>query len=197
MKTKNVILSGLLVLAPVIGFAQEWDDIYADPAKKTATLQVQKKEEPQKKKIVVVEGKADNMEIRANGRDIDEYNRRGQYDQAENDTVDVEGTDYQQYEYTDRIIKYHDPASSIKITGADEVTVYVGDDIYADYYESRAWGPNIYLGMGWGWSSFYPWYDPWYDPWYYGWGYPYYSRWYSPWYYSRWYSPWYYGWHSP
>jgi hypothetical protein len=95
MKTKNVILSGLLVLAPVIGFAQEWDDIYADPAKKTATLQVQKKEEPQKKKIVVVEGKADNMEIRANGRDIDEYNRRGQYDQAENDTVDVEGTDYQ------------------------------------------------------------------------------------------------------
>ena len=60
MKTKNVILSGLLVLAPVIGFAQEWDDIYADPAKKTATLQVQKKEEPQKKKIVVVEGKADN-----------------------------------------------------------------------------------------------------------------------------------------
>ena len=167
MKTKNLIITGLLVLAPVIGFAQEWDDIYADPSQNTTTVKVQKKQKPQKKKIVVVEGKASNMEVRANGRDIDEYNRRGQDNLAENDTVFVEDSVYQQYEYTDRIIKYHDPESSIKITGADEVTVYVGDDIYSDYYENRGWNFNMYYGygMGWGWNSYYPWYDPWYDPW--------------------------------
>ncbi|MEA4979981.1 MAG: hypothetical protein VB098_08845 [Petrimonas sp.] len=203
MKTKSLIITGFLVLAPIIGFAQEWDDIYANPTQNTATMKVQKKQEPQKKKIVVVEGKASNMEVRANGRNIDEYNRRGQDDAMGNDTVFVEDSAYQQYEYTDRIIKYHDPESSIKITGADEVTVYVGDDIYSEYYDNRAWGSNVYLGwnmgwgwgIGWGWTSYYPWYDPWYDPWYYGygWGYPYYSHWYSPWSYGGWYSPWSYG----
>ena len=154
MKTKNLIITGLLVLAPVIGFAQEWDDIYANPSQNAATVKVQKKQEPQKKKIVVVEGKAANMDVRANGRSIDEYNRRGQNDLAENDTVFVEDSAYQQYEYTDRIIRYHDPESSIKITGADEVTVYVGDDIYSDYYENRGWNSNMYYGYGMGWNSY-------------------------------------------
>ena len=77
MKTKNLILTGLLLLAPIIGFAQEWDDIYANPAKnqRPETEKVRQRQSPQKKKIVVVEGKASNMEVRANGRNIDEYNR--------------------------------------------------------------------------------------------------------------------------
>jgi len=41
--------------------------------------------------------------------------------------LDEEGyiNDYEEYEYTDRIVRFHDPESSIKITGADEVIVYV------------------------------------------------------------------------
>ena len=201
MKSKKLIIAGLLALAPIIGFAQEWDDIYANPSNKKATVDLKKKkDEPQKKKIVVIEGVATDMNVVANGRDIDEYNRRGQLNDEivyDNDTI-FDEQDYQQYEYTDRIIKYHEPASSVKITGADQVTVYVGDDIYSDYYAYDRWNTNVYYGMGWGWNSFYPWYDPFYYG--YGWGYPswsYYGSWYSP-----WYSPWYYGhwghhWHSP
>ncbi len=189
MKTKKRIIAGLLMLAPFWCFAQEWDDIYADPVQE----QVIKKErtsQPQKKKIVVVQGSADNMFVRANGRDIDEYNRRHL---RNSDTLydNAEASNYKQYEYTDRIVRFHDPESSVKITGADEVTVYVGDDLYTEYYQSRGNNTNLYIG--WGFNSYYPWYDSWYDPWYY-------SRWHSPWYYSRWYDPWYYhyaGWYSP
>ncbi len=146
------------------------------------------------------------MEVQANGRDVDEYNRRGNNEiPAGDEAYSNDSLDYEEYEYTDRIVRFHDPESSIKITGADEVIVYVGDDLYENY-NNRGWNSNVYMGMGWG-MGYYPWYDPWYDPWYYGswyspwYGYaPYYgwNRWYSPWYYSRWYSPWYYGgWYDP
>ncbi len=185
MKTKNFLLSVLLVTIPLLGFAQEWDDIYADPSQKE-TEKVRKYEEPeqQKKRVVIVQGDVSNMEVTANGRDIDEYNRRGNNTDTINELGYTEKSDeYTEYEYTDRIVRFHEPESSIRITGADEVIVYVGDDIY-EGYNNRGWNTNIYYGMGW--SSFYPWYDPWYNPWYY-------SRWYSPWYYGRWYDPWYYG----
>ena len=167
MKTKKRIIAGLLMLAPFWCFAQEWDDIYADPVQE----QVIKKErtsQPQKKKIVVVQGSADNMFVRANGRDIDEYNRRHL---RNSDTLydNAEASNYKQYEYTDRIVRFHDPESSVKITGADEVTVYVGDDLYTEYYQSRGNNTNLYIG--WGFNSYYPWYDSWYDPWYYGYSY--------------------------
>src|SRR5690554_7579309 len=84
MKTKKILLSVLLVTIPLLGFAQEWDDIYADPSQKE-TAKVRKIQEPeqQKKKIVIVQGDVSNMEVTANGRDIDEYNRRG----TNNDTT--------------------------------------------------------------------------------------------------------------
>lgn len=196
MKAKKIMLAVLLVAVPFFGFAQEWDDIYADPAQNEPVKVQKEKKEQQKKKVVIVQGKASNMEVTANGRDIDEYNRRGSYNNGEPADTDSSG-EYEAYEYTDRIVRFHDPESSIKITGADEVIVYVGDDIY-ESYNNRGLGTNIYLGMGWG--SYYPWYNswyyPWYDPWYYG-------GWYSPWYYGGWYDPWYYGfggwygWHSP
>src|SRR5690554_2754791 len=210
MKTKNLLLAVLFTAVPLSGFAQEWDDIYADPTQprhERVTIP-KEQDDPQKKKVVIVQGDASNMEVIANGRDVDEYNRRG------NDTITPEEefyssedeNRYQEYEYTDRIVRFHDPESSIKIVGADEVIVYVGDDIYENY-NNRGW--NTHLHMGWGWGSFYPWYDPWYYGGWYGWNSPwYYSRWYSPWYggfgwhspwyYSSWYSPWYYGgWYDP
>src|SRR5690554_6655148 len=102
MKTKTFLLSVLLVTIPLIGFAQEWDDIYADPSQKE-TAKVRKVEEPeqQKKKIVIVQGDVSNMEVTANGRDIDEYNRRGNNDSASDEQVIAEDSDgYNDYQYT-------------------------------------------------------------------------------------------------
>src|SRR5690554_3348810 len=216
IKTKNLLLAVLLTVMPLSGFAQEWDDIYADPTQsQNEKVTIRKEQEqPPKTKVVIVQGDASGMNIKANGRDIDEYNRRNGNETIESDELySEESKNYEEYEYTDRIVRFHDPESSIKITGADEVIVYVGDDIY-DGYNNRGWNTNIYFGMGWG--SFYPWYDSWnysrwyspwyyggwYDPWYYGYGYGGWyggwSRWNNPWYYSSWYSPWYYGgWYDP
>lgn len=77
MKTNKILLTVLLTAVPLFGFAQEWDDIYADPTR-SEPVRVQKQlQEPQKKKVVIVQGDASNMEVVANGRDVDEYNRRG------------------------------------------------------------------------------------------------------------------------
>ncbi len=202
MKTNRFLLAVLLTAIPFFGFAQEWDDIYADPTQKESVKAEVKLQEPQKKKVVIVQGDASGMEVQANGRDVDEYNRRDTNDLPAGDEVyEDDSLEYEDYQYTDRIVRFHDPESSIKITGADEVIVYVGDDLYENY-NNRGWESNYYYGMGWG-MGYYPWYDPWYysgwyDPWYgfgsyYGW-----SRWNSPWYYSRWNSPWYYGgWYDP
>ncbi len=181
MKTNKILLTVLLTAVPLFGFAQEWDEIYADPTR-SEPVRVQKQlQEPQKKKVVIVQGDASNMEVVANGRNVDEYNRRGSTDTLSNDqSYSDQAEDYTEYQYTDRIVRFHDPESSIKISGADEVIVYVGDDLYENY-NNRGWNSNIYYGMGWG-SSYYPWYDPWY-----------YGGYYSPWYYSRWYDPWFYG----
>ena len=125
MKTKKWILSLMMALLPALGFTQEWDDIYADPSanvKNQTQKQKQDKQkdnQSQKKAIVVVEGDASNIEVYANGRNIDEYNRRNNTPVEEGEPVVDEYTDYQ---YTDRIVKFHDPESSIKITGADNVT---------------------------------------------------------------------------
>lgn len=204
MKTKQWILSLMMALLPALGFTQEWDDIYADPSANVENQtqkqqQVKQKDnQSQKKAIVVVEGDASNIEVYANGRNIDEYNRRNNTQVEEGEPVVDEYTDYQ---YTDRIVKFHDPESSIKITGADNVTIYVGDDLYSDYYENRGW--NTSITFGWGWPPYYSWYygsryRPWhYSSWYYPWYDPWYSYWYDPWYYGGWYSPWYYSWYSP
>lgn len=202
MKTKKILLAVFLVTVPFLGFAQEWDDIYADPnrdhGESVKVRRERRYDEPQRKKrVVVVQGDASHMEVMANGRNVDEYNRRGNDGRqgVSPDTI-VRSDDYEAYEYTDRIVRFHDPESSIKITGADEVIVYMDDDLYDNY---NHYGCNHnYYGMGWG-FSYYPWYDSWYYPWYSYWYNPwYYGSWYSPWYYSSWYSPWYYrSWYSP
>ena len=78
MKTKNLLFAVLLAAVPLSGFAQEWDDIYADPSRsrEERKAQTKKQEQPPKKKVVIVQGEAPGMEVIANGRDIDEYNRR-------------------------------------------------------------------------------------------------------------------------
>ena len=117
MKTIKLLLSGLLLLTPFLGNAQEWDDIYANPDKQAITQRKEPQKPQKKQKIVVIQGDASNVTIEANGRNIDEYNRRGGNEGVETDQATVE--EYTDYEYTDRIIKYQDPESSVKITGAN------------------------------------------------------------------------------
>ncbi len=203
MKTIKLLLSGLLFLTPFLGNSQEWDDIYANPDNQGTRLIQEKPQQPEKKqKIVVLQGDASKVTVEANGRDIDAYNRRGGNEGVETGQTTVD--EYTDYEYTDRIIKYHDPESSVKITGVDEVTIYVGDDLYSDYYENR--GYNYNMNWNWGWGGYYPWYDAWYfnmygrySPWSFRYGFGYsgwYDPFYSPWgYYSAWYNPWYNSWY--
>ncbi|MDD5619577.1 MAG: hypothetical protein PHY68_03865, partial [Proteiniphilum sp.] len=68
MKTnKSILMAVLMTATPFFGFAQEWDDIYADPThKETARVEV-RKQEPQKKKVLIVQGDVSGMEVQANG----------------------------------------------------------------------------------------------------------------------------------
>lgn len=211
MKTKKFFILSMLAMIPFFGFAQEWDDIYASPNNTT----VRKKAENKTKRVVIIKGDANNMRITANGRDIDEYNRRNKPDTLISDGMN---DNYKDYQYTDRIIKFHDPESSIRINGADEVTVYVDNDVYSDYYRNRGWDYRYGFGFS-TWDSYYPWYtsrpyygyySPWhyrhyspfyyggfYDPWYYGSYYGgYYGGFYDPWYYGGYYSPYYGGYYG-
>lgn len=112
-----------------------------------------------------------------NPRDVDEYNRRGQFrsnyysldnDSAAADTfvmlpdssaVDEDGMYYapeDDYTYSRRMSRFDD--------------FYWYDPWYYGWYGPYWYGsPYWYSHYGWGW------YDPWYDPWYYGyyrpWGY--------------------------
>ena len=87
MKTIKSLLTVLLVAVPLFGFAQEWDDIYADPTQKEPVRVQKRAEEKKKKKVVIVQGDVSNMEVTANGRDIDEYNRRGENNGFADDTI--------------------------------------------------------------------------------------------------------------
>ena len=211
MKTKKLIIAGLLAMIPILGFSQEWvewDDIYADPSQTSQKQQIKEAPQSPKKKIVVVEGDVSKLEVKSS-RDIDEYNRRGKETEEVIISKNEIEEEYIDYEFTDRIVKYHDPEAVIKITGADKITIYTDDELYSDYYRSRYCDRCGYCGCC------CPWYDPWYDPWYYGWYSPWYYNpwhyggwrwnfyfgWHSPWYYGGWYSPWhspwYYGWYDP
>jgi hypothetical protein len=98
MKTIKNLLAVLLVAVPLFGFAQEWDDIYADPIRKEPVKIQKKAEEPQKKKMVIVQGDASNMEVTANGRDVDEYNRRGNSNDLAADSINEQDQDnYEEY----------------------------------------------------------------------------------------------------
>jgi hypothetical protein len=138
-------------------------------------------------------------------RDVDEYNRRGQYNSSsiEVNDSDIISFDGEEGVYPDSL---GSKAQSPKYSRRHHDYGYDYDD---DYYYSRElsrwygfynpwfysrgyWGP-YYYGYGWYspyYSSFYGFYDPWYYPYYSGW-YGYYDPWYYG-YYGGWYRPWYY-----
>ena len=202
MKYRVLAMVGVLALsAGAILQAQDYDDIYYDASKSTTTA-VKAKTSKSAKTVVVYGDVPEKYTVAAREnyrveRDVDEYNRRGNY--GPDFEVDINGdTIYYEDEAfanTRRIERFYNP---------DVVILSDDDDLVELYYDES---PSINLIVGsdygyssYGWaSSYYPWYTGIYRPWSY-------SLWYNPWYadwrMSRWYDPWYspyyyYGWSSP
>lgn len=134
-------------------------------------------------------------------RDIDEYNRRGQF-RSQYQKIDGEDSDIVQLDGMSPDTSYIDTLFYGPSGG------YCFDDDDYDFRLARymAMRPYYYYpGYYDGYYMYDLWYNPWFDPWYYGydpyyyyWGYPYwYSGWYGwgyPYYWGYWGGPYYGGW---
>ncbi len=164
------------VFAATTIWAQD-DDVYFVPTKKTdKTKYGNSAPRSQYVPIPVVPEEEENWAAGRgnNGRDVDEYNRRGTTpDTVEADVIDEETEGY----YTSRLVRFHSPTVGVYVSSP-----YYG--ILTDYY----------------WYD--PWYSPWaYDIYpysWYGWGwspYHYSSYWYG-WHHNHWWNcSWGWGWH--
>lgn len=150
------------------------DDIYYNPSKTKKTAK-----KPQTTTVgttVYDYPAADFYTIdNAPNRDVDEYNRRGAYAQA--DTMPSDSLMMQDFEYTQRIERFYNP---------DVVKGSTDEELKSTYYSSVE-SPEI--------NVYYIDTDPWlWGTWYYPYSWRYYSP-YSPYYYSSWWGPsWYYTW---
>lgn len=219
MKALTFSIFALVLSTPLLVSAQSWDDIYGGSSgNNSSKTNTQDKSSYQAvknsaTKTLVIRNNGD-MTIQTNGDvstnfDVDAYNRRytgnnNEGNDADTDYAMPDSTDNQDYQYTDRIVKFHNPQNSVTIASDDGINVYVDNDNYDSYYADRDWNFSI----GWGYpffNSYYsgyygmysPWYTGWYSPFYagswygLGWGWPYYGGWYNSWYYGGY--P-YYGW---
>lgn len=113
-------------------------------------------------------------------KDVDSYNRRGNYN-GSNETVVEDDVAIEDGQYTTRIIRFHSP-STIVVLSPYYWDMY--DAFWYDPWYSWTWRP--YSSWAWrtGWYSgwYVGWHGGWYDPWYgYAW-----NRWYYP-HYNHWY----------
>lgn len=180
MKYRVFALLGLLAIsASSLLQAQDYDDIYYDANKTTTTkTKVMKPaktdavygEVPEKYQVAV----QDNYRVE---RDVDEYNRRGEFDPEYE--VDINGdTIYEEaFANTRRIERFYNP----------DIVILSDDEDLVEIYYDESPSINLIIGSEWGYGSYY---SDWYGGWYGGWYNTYY-----PWYHG--YRPWYYNWHSP
>lgn len=185
----------LMGVGPLALMAQD-DDLYFVP-KKDAGVKAPAQSPSTREQPVYYVG---------SDRDVDEYNRRGQFystyqelgDSIASDIIDFSAGNglYPDSIYADSLFTMGSDADDFTYTR--RMSRY--DDFYGWYdpWYAAHWGYGAYWPY---WRSYYSWYDPWYDPWYYGyagWGwagyYGYYGR-YG--YYHPWYAGWGYGWHGP
>ncbi len=223
IKKRFSIFSLLLASAATLS-AQYYtpeDDIYYTPSDKNPVVEQRIQEsEPVAQQVVVIDNYSSNYGDGYSDRDVDEYNRRYYYDttsyvdslydnQEEEavtyylesnetgyylDEFDGTATDY---EYAERIRRFHNP----------KFTIHISDPAYTDIYFMSATGDwNVYVDGSYAWAT--PtWTNPMY--WDYMWS-PYsfsYSWGYRPWgyrpynygWYGGYYNSYYYGWygHSP
>lgn len=204
----RLLAAAALLALPTLALGQGYydDDIYYNGDKAEKQLKETIRTEYQTPRTVIYNNNyygttadypsADTYTVRTSStRDIDEYNRRGQFlvpDTLANDTADLDC-----FANTRRIEKFHN---------GDIVSGSKDQQLQEYYYTSEPCNTvvNIYLngttycrpGWSFGWSYYDPWFDPWYDPWYRpwgGWGWSWgYDPWYRPWGWDPWYRPW--GW---
>lgn len=180
MNTKLLTLIWTLVLGVGISaYAQDYDDIYYDTSasQKKQNVTVIKTTKTTVQPAYQVTTITTNVE---NGRDIDEYNRRGEsYEKYYYDENDSTYTEQSAFTNTERIERFDNPTIIITSNDPELVRLYYNDTPTINLIVGSTWGPT----WGWGWSTVY---DPWYyDSWYY-----------RPWYRVGWYG-WYGGWHRP
>lgn len=202
MKARTILWM-LLAGLPIITFAQNDDDMYFVPKKKSKTTEVQTAQESNR-----VAAGSHNTVRRATEeyytgplRDVDEYNRRGASYLtivAEDDTILVDKNSLIQTEDGKYILPAADPETlygnddedytySIRLSRFHGIGYpYSWYDPW--YYDSFYYDPWYYGYHGWGWyggwHGYYGWYNPWYNPWHYGWGW-------------GWGPGWSHGWHHP
>lgn len=171
MKKRLLVLMSALLTIGLISVAQEYDDIYFNSSKKKETKKNEDKKQGQKVSQVdyfSVNSNEDFVEIE-NNRDVDEYNRR----YVNRDTTQIDSArvdDYADFEYTDRIQRFHnssvvEEANDAEITQlykdskTSSVTIVVAPNSWSPYW---TWGVG-YRSWAYGWTSSV------YSPWYYDW----------------------------
>lgn len=164
MMQRLLILLGFVYLsmAPTI-YAQDFDDIYFDSSK-------------EKKSTKTIDQSYQNSRHFSSNRDIDEYNRRGNYlwsqDSMAYDTIQ----NSQDFKYTERIKRFYNPSVITESNDSSLIDMYV----YTRPEVNIIIGTPSYYSP---WGTFYcGYYDyGFYDPW---------CGWRDPWYYSSFYYPW-------
>lgn len=215
---KKILLTlGVLALSLPVAQAQ-YDDIYYNPDKPSASRTTQtQKQKKQKKSYYIAD--FSNM-------DVDEYNRAGDmYYATPVDTIGTTVENGQDFVYTQQIQKYYNP--TIVLDNADlledvlnnsygNVEVVINNNgipvfspyyssVYYDYpfYASWSWGPSWTWTWGpswrwnWGWGPSWAWGPSWtWGPsWSWGWGPGYYPGWGPSWSWGPGFYPG--GWHRP
>lgn len=161
---RKIMLAAVLAgMMPLALMAQD-DDLYFTPKKKVAASTSAKSKVETDKPAYYV----------GSDRDVDEYNRRGQYwSHYQKIGTDEKGND---------IIEFQ------KGRGVYPDSTYIDTTFVGRYYDTVVDEDDYtYCRRMSRW-------DGWYDPWFYSyrWGYGPYWRayWYDPWYYGGWYDPW-------
>lgn len=203
---KKILLTlGVLALSLPVAQAQ-YDDIYYNPDKPSASRTTQTKKQKQQKKS--------NYIADFSNMDVDEYNRVGDmYYATPVDTIGTAVENGQDFVYTQQIQKYYNP--TIVLDNADlledvlnnsygNVEVVINNNgvpVFSPYYSSVYYNYPFYASWNWGPSWTWTWGPSW--TWHWGWG-PSWSWGWRPGYYPGWgpswsWGPGYYpgGWHRP
>ncbi|MCD8297610.1 MAG: hypothetical protein LUC88_08555, partial [Prevotella sp.] len=172
---RYIIFSIFFGLVSAGVFAQ--DDMYFNPKKDTD------------KKAYQPTVQTERYEYNSALRDVDEYNRMGnfesQYTVLSDDSLDSDVIElYPDSVYalmSDSLVEYDDVYYDEAYNPDEDFSCSRRMSRFDDFYWCDPWycgwyGPYYY--------SRYWWCDPWYDPWFYGW-----YGWYSPWGWGGWYYP--------
>ncbi len=184
-KAPTRLLSALALMAlPTIVMAQGYydDDIYYNPAKdtqkKVKTTQTKTNSNYSTDYRLTDFPAADTYTVNTGStRDVDEYNRRGQFLVSDSVIGSASATNTDTYSNTRRIQRFHN----------DGIVEILNDDDYATYVVTDPATINVYVES--------PLYTPLYSPFYSSWYAPYGSLWGLPsWSFSYgFYNPWYWG----